>query len=84
MTEYPVPCRQSREKRFKAALALLEAGESEALIFTEGRYGCVWEAWHDDLARRYSYRPRALSLCGASITTRLLRGVSVLRGLVGV
>jgi hypothetical protein len=30
-----VPCRQSREMRFKAALALLEAGESEALIFTK-------------------------------------------------
>jgi hypothetical protein len=30
-----VPCRQSREKRFKAAPALLEAGESEALIFTK-------------------------------------------------
>jgi hypothetical protein len=30
-----VPCRQSRAKRFKAALALLEAGESEALIFTK-------------------------------------------------
>jgi resolvase-like protein len=28
-------CRQSREKRFKAGLALLEAGESEALIFTK-------------------------------------------------
>jgi hypothetical protein len=35
MREYPVPCRQSREKRLKAALALLEAGESEALIFTK-------------------------------------------------
>jgi hypothetical protein len=35
MTEYPVPRRQSREKRFKAALALLEAGESKALIFTK-------------------------------------------------
>jgi hypothetical protein len=35
MREYPVPCRQSREKRFKAAPALLEAGESEALIFTK-------------------------------------------------
>jgi hypothetical protein len=30
-----VPCRPSREKRFKAALALLETGESEALIFTK-------------------------------------------------
>ena len=30
-----MPCRQSREKRFKPALALLEAGESEALIFTK-------------------------------------------------
>jgi hypothetical protein len=30
-----VPCRQSREKRFRAAPALLEAGESEALIFTK-------------------------------------------------
>jgi hypothetical protein len=30
-----VPCRQSREMRFKAALALMEAGESEALIFTK-------------------------------------------------
>jgi DNA invertase Pin-like site-specific DNA recombinase len=34
-----VPCRQDRvsgsRKRFKAALALLEAGESEALIFTK-------------------------------------------------
>jgi hypothetical protein len=30
-----VPCRQSREMRVKAALALLEAGESEALIFTK-------------------------------------------------
>jgi hypothetical protein len=29
-----VPCCQSRKKRFKAALALLEAGESEAMIFT--------------------------------------------------
>jgi hypothetical protein len=35
MREYPVPCRQSREKRFKAARALVEAGESEALIFTK-------------------------------------------------
>jgi hypothetical protein len=30
-----VPCRQSREKRFKATLAPLETGESEALIFTK-------------------------------------------------
>jgi hypothetical protein len=35
MRQYPVPCRQSREKRFKVAPALLEAGESEALIFTK-------------------------------------------------
>jgi hypothetical protein len=29
-------------KRFKAALALLEAGESEALIFTKVDRGRVW------------------------------------------
>jgi DNA invertase Pin-like site-specific DNA recombinase len=34
MREYPVPCRQSRVS-FKATLALLEVGESEALIFTK-------------------------------------------------
>ena len=32
-----MPCRQSREMRFKAALALLEAGKSEALIFTKAQ-----------------------------------------------
>jgi hypothetical protein len=30
-----VPCPPESRKRFKAALALLEAGESEALIFTK-------------------------------------------------
>jgi hypothetical protein len=34
MRESPVPCRQS-ERRFNSALALLEAGESKALIFTK-------------------------------------------------
>jgi len=44
MTEYPVPCRQSREKRFKVAPALLEAGESEAVIFTKvDRASCCTE-----------------------------------------
>jgi hypothetical protein len=44
MTEYPVPCRQSREKRFKVAPALLEAGGSEAVIFTKvDRASCFTE-----------------------------------------